>query len=42
MNSQVKRYVGPQSMGASVSWSWKVPPSWHVDVFTNPEALHIP
>ena len=28
------------SAGASVSWSWDAPFSQHVDMFTNPEALH--
>ena len=33
MNSEMERYVG------SGPWSWAVPHSWHVNVFTNPEAL---
>lgn len=27
------------SMGASVLWGWGVPPSQHMDIFTNPEEL---
>ena len=44
MNSQMKRYIGQGLEGSPAQellspWSWSVPPSWHVDVFTNPEAL---
>lgn len=42
MNCQVKRYrvmIVSFSAGASGPWSWGAPPSRHMDVFTNLEAL---
>ena len=44
MNSQIKRNIGGDLEGSQVQkllspWSWSAPPSQHLDVFTNPEAL---
>ena len=36
---QSVRFGKVPSAGASVPISWGVPPSWHVDVFNNLEAL---
>ena len=42
MNGQRKREIGSegsQAQGPLSTWSWEgVPPSRHMDVFTNPEA----
>lgn len=44
MNSQVKRYIGQDLEGSLVQellslWSWGVPLSFHLDMFTNSKTL---
>lgn len=46
MNSQMKMHIGwglEESLALELpsSWSWDIPLSQHMDVFTNPEALQI-
>lgn len=43
----MKSYLGRSLEGPHVQallslWRWGAPPSWHMDVFTNLEALHTP
>lgn len=45
MKTQIKRYIGWGLEGSLVQellspCSWDVPPSLHMDVFTNPKAVH--
>lgn len=46
-NSQIERHIGQgleesQAQKLQSPWSWAVPPSWHMAVFTNPEAQWMP
>lgn len=33
---------GPQTQELLSPWNWVLPPSWHMDASTNPEALQAP